>query len=321
MSSFKSALFSAGVAILAVAFMHFYAPEKKNAEKAKVQSKVRERIISTEVNLTVYDTASFLKSIDDAMVLVEGGKFLMGGEGVAESCSPVHQVEVSKFYMSKYMLTVEQFMFFVKATGYKTYADTLKGGYVVLYEDEMGFERNVDWTCDEYGNTRTMNGYPVLYVNWQDAVVFSNWLSTLSGKKYRLPTEAEWEYAAKGGVKSKGYRYSGSNNLEEVAWYGKNSGLKVMPVGTRKPNELGLFDMSGNVWQWCSDWFSEDYYKQSPFNNPKGPATGEEIVCRGGCILSGFKPDTRLQMELCFRGKDEINVVANDATFRLARDF
>jgi formylglycine-generating enzyme required for sulfatase activity len=107
-------------------------------------------------------------------------------------------------------------------------------------------------------------------------------LNAKTGKKYRLPTEAEWEFAARGGKKSKGYEYAGSNEIEAVAWYDENSEDKTHPVGQKKPNELGILDMSGNVLEWCSDWYEESYYNSSPGNNPQGPASGSNRVLRGG---------------------------------------
>lgn len=161
---------------------------------------------------------------------------------------------------------------------------------------------------------------PVIYVDWYDAIEYCNWLSEIWGlekvyeidkkqkdpnnKKwlvtmkenangYRLPTEAEWEYAARGGgqirmdaarggQEREDYRYAGSNDLDEVGWYSGNAGSKTHPVREKKPNELGLFDMSGNVHEWCWDWFGEDYYKSSPKDDPWGPESGSYRVLRGG---------------------------------------
>ena len=127
---------------------------------------------------------------------------------------------------------------------------------------------------------------PVENVSWDDVQAFIRKLNQLTGKRYRLPTEAEWEYAARGGNKSRGYKYAGGNNIDEVAWYDGNSGERTHPVGKKRPNELGLYDMSGNVWEWCSDWYDEDYYGNSPQNNPQGPASGSSRVFRGGSWLN-----------------------------------
>mgnify|MGYP003334401633 CR=1 FL=1 len=124
----------------------------------------------------------------------------------------------------------------------------------------------------------------MIYVSWYGARAYCTWLSKKIGKEVRLPTEAEWEYAARGGKKSRGYTYSGSNTIGEVAWYDVNAdnSLLVQKVGGKSPNELGLYDMSGNVWEWCSDWYDEDYYSSSPSRNPKGPSSGATKVLRGG---------------------------------------
>jgi len=127
---------------------------------------------------------------------------------------------------------------------------------------------------------------PVESVSWNDIQKFLKKLNQQTGKNYRLPTEAEWEYAARGGsVETHGrvsLQYAGSNNIDEVAWYGDNSGSKTHTVGQKKPNELGLYDMSGNVWEWCNDWHDEKYCKNSPQNNPQGANSGEYRVVRGG---------------------------------------
>ena len=127
---------------------------------------------------------------------------------------------------------------------------------------------------------------PVGNVSWNDAMEYCKWLSRETGKQFRLPTEAEWEYAAKGGPRSKGYTYAGGNNLDEVAWYRENSRAYVHSVGQKKANELGLYDMAGNVREWCYDWYGDTYYQTSPEENPAGPDRGTRRVLRGGSFGS-----------------------------------
>ena len=129
--------------------------------------------------------------------------------------------------------------------------------------------------------------HAVIYVSWYGARAYCTWLSKKIGKEVRLPTEAEWEYAARGGKKSRGYTYSGSDSIGEVAWYADNSNDRVQKVGGKSPNELGLYDMSGNLWEWCSDWYDGNYYSLSPSSNPKGPSSGDLKVLRGGSWYSG----------------------------------
>ena len=121
---------------------------------------------------------------------------------------------------------------------------------------------------------------PVEQVSWDDCQEFISKLNRITGKTFRLPTEAEWEYAARGGNKSRGYQYSGSNNLSDVAWYGGNSGDVTHAVGTKQPNELGIYDMSGNVREWCQDW--KGAYSSSSQVNPTGANSGSSRVNRGG---------------------------------------
>ena len=121
---------------------------------------------------------------------------------------------------------------------------------------------------------------PVERVSWDDCQVFIQKLNSLTGCNFRLPTEAEWEFACRGGNNSRGYKYSGSNNLGSVAWYDDNCGYQTRPVGTKSPNELGIYDMSGNVWECCSDWF--EIYTANSQINPTGPQSGESRVIRGG---------------------------------------
>ncbi len=234
------------------------------------------------------------KEIKDNMVFIEGGEFTMGctseqGDDCKDNEKPPHQVKISDFYIGKYEVTVKEFRLFIEKSGYRTDADK-KGAYLWTGE-EWERRTTVNWQYDANGNKRTASedNHPVIYVSWNDAVAYCNWLSKETGKTYRLPTEAEWEYAARGGQKSKGYKYSGSNDIDRVAWYGDNSGNKTRLVGQKQPNELGLYDMTGNVWERCSDRYNEDYYSNSPNSNPQGSSSGSLHLLRGGCWVNSLE--------------------------------
>lgn len=141
------------------------------------------------------------------------------------------------------------------------------------------------------GNFKSCDDCPVNMVSWNDVQEFIKKLNLRTGKKYRLPTEAEWEYAAKGGKKSKKLKFSGSDNVNDVAWYYNNSENKVHPVGQKQPNELGIYDMSGNVWEWCSDLYDGNYFSSRMQDNPKGPINGTSHVLKGG---SWLRPENRI---------------------------
>ena len=197
------------------------------------------------------------------MVFIDGGTFQMGSDKGSRIESPIHPVTVKGFYMGQNEVTQKQ------------------------WQDVMGVNPSHYTEC--------LN-CPVEGVSWDDIQEFLAKLNKKSGKNYRLPTEAEWEFAACGGIASKGYEYSGSNNADEVAWYKSTSNEKTHPVGQKKPNELGLYDMSGNVQEWCSDYFSNNYYLESPQNNPKGPAKTNAHVLRGGswdCSRSDVRNSSR----------------------------
>ncbi|MDE5610779.1 MAG: SUMF1/EgtB/PvdO family nonheme iron enzyme [Odoribacter sp.] len=189
------------------------------------------------------------------MVYVQGGTFRMGASEDDDEAldweKPVHEVTLSDYYIGKYEVTQGLWK-------------------AVMGENPSYFQKG--------------NNYPVECVSWNDIQTFLTKLSELTGKKYVLPTEAQWEYAARGGAKSQGYKYSGGNDIDEVAWYWGNSEEKysTSPVGLKKANELGIYDMSGNVWEWCQDWYSSNYYANSPQTDPAGPETGSRRVGRGG---------------------------------------
>ncbi len=179
------------------------------------------------------------------LIYIPAGEFTMGSENGDSDEKPVHKVYLDGYYIGKYEVTFEQYDRFCEATGR-------------VKPDNEGWGR---------GNR------PVINVSWNDAVAYCKWAGL------RLPTEAEWEKAARGG---ENYKYAGSNNPDEVAWYDNNSGNYTHPVGQKKANGYGTYDMSGNVWEWCSDWYDSGYYSNSPYRNPKGPASGSSRVYRGG---------------------------------------
>lgn len=268
--------------------------------------------VKKKIEVTVSNTLFEFELQRDlkGLVLVEGGGFMMGAEGIFKPGIdrgeydeyPKHTVILSDYYISKTEVTQSQ------------------------WESVMG------------NNPSEFKGdnNPVENVNWYDALEFCNKLSEMEGfekcystKKgffsseltyqcnfeangYRLPTEAEWEFGARGGNKSEGYKFSGSSVIYNVAWFENNSENKTNPVGTKDPNELGLFDMSGNVEEWCWDWYGEEYYKVSPYNDPKGPDSGEKRIQRGDCYWGRY-------LRVADRGSNYPERDYQNVGFRIAR--
>lgn len=229
-------------------------------------------------------SVSLTERLASEMVLVEGGSFRMGESGEASgygvSNVPAHKVVLSSYMISKYEVTQ------------------------ALWEIVMN------------DNPSQMKGAnrPVENVSWEEVDIFIRRLNQMTGANYRLPTEAEWEYAAKGGSHSRGYAYPGGNDYSAVAWMQDNSLEETHDVGEKGPNELGLYDMGGNVSEWCSDWLSE--YSARTENNPKGPAAGSQKVYRGGNWLSG--------KEAClpsYRRGASVDSKTGARGFRLAMDY
>lgn len=223
-------------------------------------------------------------------IFVQGGSFMMGGTSSYTNEVPVHQVTISDFSIGKYEVTVEEFKEFIDETNYVTEAE-IKGTSGLYNATTLKWDEipNINWRHNAQGVLRTSSEYkhPVVHVTWDDATAYCVWLSNRTGKKYRLPTEAEWEFAANGGALTKGFKYAGSNTLSEVAWYSANSSAQTHEVGLKKANELGIYDMSGNAWEWCSDWYESNYYASSPTNNPLGATTGSHRSVRGGSWCYG----------------------------------
>ena len=218
-------------------------------------------------------------------VFVEGGTFTMGcTEEQSNDCyndeKPAHEETVKDFYIGKYEVTVEQFAKFIDETGYKT--DAEKSDSSLICADGMkSYKKGVNWRFNSQGTLYDKQEYdhPVAHVSWNDAKEYCKWFSEKSGNEVRLPTETEWEYAARGGNLSRGTKYSGSNVITEVAWYDANSDYATQPVGKKKANELGIFDMSGNVYEWCSTWYSNFGSEASDVNDE---IENKYIVVRGG---------------------------------------
>jgi formylglycine-generating enzyme required for sulfatase activity len=246
----------------------------------------------------------------DELVYVGGGSFVMGDTWGDEK--PTHKVTFTyDFYIGRYEVTFSEYDAFCEAIGRKKTRNRRLG----------------------------RRQRPAINVNWWNTSAYCNWLSekeklpkaydsngNLLDKDgrittdpsevlgYRLPTEAEWEHAARGGNKSKGYKYSGSDNVNDVAWYWDNAGRKTQEVGKKAPNELGIYDMSGNVWEWCSDWYDSGYYAKSPTTNPYNGTAGSYRVLRGGswCYYASV---TRVAN----RGSSSPTNTSYDLGFRIAR--
>ena len=200
-------------------------------------------VVETETNMTVtIDEVTF------KMIHVESGVFQMGSNDGYDREKPIHQVTLDSFSIGETEVTQD------------------------LRNAVMGSNPSEFKGCK----------HPVENISWNDCQTFIAKLNELTGKTFRLPTEAEWEFAARGGNKSKGYTYSGSNTINEVAWYFSNCSNMTRVVATKAPNELGLYDMSGNVYEWCQAWESSNYYSISPENSPIGPSSGSFRVIRGG---------------------------------------
>ena len=244
---------------------------------------------------------------ENQMILVEGGTFEMGSEdvGAFEDEGPVHQVKLDNYLIAQYEVTFAEYDMFCAYTNRKQ-------------PDDQGWGRGKR---------------PVINVSWYDAIEFCNWRSTYEGlmpcytinedktvtcnwaaNGYRLPTEAEWEYAARGGKKSREFLFAGSDNAHHVAWYWDNSTKKTQPVGEKRANELGIYDMTGNVWEWV--WNADHKYKEvkEPLYNPTQPEQGNTRILRGGSWLN-----RAYGLRTTFRRDDNPNYRFGDYGFRVVR--
>jgi formylglycine-generating enzyme required for sulfatase activity len=224
--------------------------------------------------------AEFTKPItfpdEPDMVLIEGGSFKMSHPSDS-AARPARDVTLSSFYIGRYPITQAQWR-------------AVMGSYPSEFEGD---------------------NLPVESINWHEALEFTFRLSKLTGKKYRLPTDAEWEYASKGG---EFYEFPGSPHLDEVGWFKANSNGRTQPVGMKKPNKFGLYDMSGNVWNWCSDWHGT--YSNDAVTNPIGAVTGTYRIIRGG----GYTDARVDECRVLFRGSWTPTNRQGNVGFRVVRE-
>ncbi len=285
-----------------------------DAEEARAHQQAWAEHLGVEVEIE--------NSIGMKMTLIPPGEFMMGSpeseEGRWGDEGPQHRVRITRpFYLGKYQVTVEEFRAFVDATDYETDAEREGWGFEVSFmrrvlSGEIGTEEiqqraqanaHLDLSSipEEYRDSargvvsrgaswrspgmEQHEEHPVLNLSWNDAVAYCRWLSEEEGREYRLPTEAEWEYACRSGTTTRYYFGDDAGALAEYAWYRGNSGFRPHRVGQKRPNAWGLYDMHGNVSEWCSDWYSSDYYANSPLEDPAGPESGSLRVHRGGSWL------------------------------------
>ncbi len=287
------------------------------------------------------------KGATEGMKLLPGGEFLMGTNGdygfPADGEGPVHPVVLESFFIDTTTVTNEQFNDFVNATGYRTEAERI--GWSFVFSGHLSAAQQAslvrhwvagsEWWCRlEGANWRHPEGpgstikqrwkHPVVQVSWHDAQAYATW----AGK--RLPTEAEWEYAARGGLVQQ--RFPWGDELEPAGkhrmnvWQGRfpatNSEADgyygTAPAKSYKPNGYGLYQMTGNVWEWCWDWFASDYYRQSPADSPTGPAAGERRVMRGGSYLCHASYCNRYRTDA--RSSNTPDSATTNLGFRCVRD-
>ena len=288
-------------------------------------------------------------SIGMKLMLIPAGEFMMGSRESAEETAafftktcgldlkadyfknehPQHRVRITRpFYLGKYNITRGQFRQFVDNTGYKTDAEKDgKGGYGWNVKE---FKQKPEYTWRNVGFEQT-DEHPMVNVSWNDAAAFCKWLSRKEGKTYRLPTEAEWEYACRAGTTTRYYICDDPETLAQVGnvadatakakfpdWTytikASDGYVFTAPVGSFRPNAFGLYDMHGNAWQWCADWYGKKYYAVSPMDDPTGPASGKYRVLRGGSWFNKL-----YNARSATRNKGMPDFRLGDTGFRVAR--
>lgn len=274
---------------------------------------LRSTITSAPAPVPIKPGETITNSIGMKLVLVPPGEFLMGSpaeEVGRNKHEQQHRVRITKpFYMGAHEVTVDQFLKFYHDANYAARWTAQNGGTHIgiglkqlsngKYDHEAGTQY-VPWS---WGHPDQTKEHPVVNVNWNDAVAFCEWLSRKEGKMYRLPTEAEWEYACRAGTTTRFSNGNQADRLNEIANVADTSYRQAVedsdgiptadghvftsPVGSLRPNALGLYDMHGNAEEWCSDWYSESFYSHSPRSDPEGPISGSQHVIRGGRWVAG----------------------------------
>ncbi len=194
-------------------------------------------------------TSTILKQIEANMVFIKGGSFLMNNR---------HEVKVQDFYLNRYPVTNTDFLPFLQEKGNQEEGGTT---WVNLEESYGGVQCGIRFTENGFELKEGLANHPMVYISWFGATAYCAWLSAQTEQEYRLASESEWEYAARGGMHKSPYLYAGSNKLKEVGWYEKNSHEETKRIGQKLPNALGLYDMNGNIWEWCVDEWGEDLNK------------------------------------------------------------
>ena len=265
-------------------------------------------------------------SVPSGMVRIPAGTFRMGTRDGPSHETPVHEVEIQSFFMDRTEVTVGDFAQFVEITGYKTEAESIGWSGVFDHDERRwGPVKGATWRYpDGPAHAPASASEPVTQVSWNDAQAYAKWADK------RLPTEAEWEYAARGGVDQSPYvwgRELRPGGHPVANWWqgsfpeqdtGEDGFRGRAPVGRFEPNGFGLVDVTGNVWEWCADWYSERYYEQSPRLRPSGPATGSERVMRGGSWMCSENYCTNYRPGARSHATPDTGL--NNTGFRLVRD-
>lgn len=302
-----------------------------SSEKLVVKSDNNEEMCHTSpsrdsiANNQTEDVVESKNLSNDGMVFIEGGTFSMGTNDGMVYEAPAHEVSLKSFWIDETEVTVAEFEKFVNETGYITEAEKFGNSGVFDVENkEWTMLEKAKWRTPEGANSNPNADEPVTQISWNDANAYAKWA------KKRLPTEAEWEFAARGGLKDKKYAWGDElrPNGKPVAnwWQGnfpekntiEDGFLKLAPVKSFPANGYGLYDVAGNVWEWTADWYSADYYKKSPKENPRGAVNGEERVMRGGSFLCAENFCTNYRVAGRSHSSPETGL--NNVGFRCVRD-